>query len=60
MLNVAQDPKTGSPFWSGAKKPPQVISFNPNDPLHIGFVTVRALPFLSFPRVRASETASVF
>jgi ubiquitin-activating enzyme E1 len=37
-----KDPKTGSPFWSGAKKPPAIISFDPNDPLHLGFVTATA------------------
>lgn len=29
---------TGTPFWSGAKKPPTALAFDPNDPLHVEFV----------------------
>jgi len=32
----------GSLFWSGPKRPPAPIRFNPADPLHIEFVTAAA------------------
>jgi len=28
----------GTPFWSGAKKPPTPIAFDPSDPLHMEFI----------------------
>lgn len=28
----------GTPFWSGPKRPPAPIKFDPNDPLHLDFV----------------------
>jgi len=27
--------KDGQPFWSGPKRAPKPIPFNPNDPLHV-------------------------
>lgn len=29
----------GTLFWSGAKRPPRVLQFDPKDELHVGFVT---------------------
>lgn len=29
---------SGTPFWSGAKKPPTALEFNPSDPMHIEFI----------------------
>ncbi|CAM9738448.1 unnamed protein product, partial [Ectocarpus sp. 8 AP-2014] len=29
---------SGNPFWSGAKRPPCPLDFDPNDALHVGFV----------------------
>lgn len=34
--------KDGQPFWSGPKRAPSPIQFNPNDPLHVHFVTAAA------------------
>lgn len=34
--------KLGNPFWSGAKRLPEPVIFDPNDPLHIKFVTATA------------------
>jgi ubiquitin-activating enzyme E1 len=33
-----KDPKTGSPFWTGAKRPPTPDFFDPNNELHANFV----------------------
>eukprot|EP01063_Lacrimia_lanifica_P031634 TRINITY_DN5260_c0_g1_i1.p1 TRINITY_DN5260_c0_g1~~TRINITY_DN5260_c0_g1_i1.p1 ORF type:complete len:1052 (+),score=491.14 TRINITY_DN5260_c0_g1_i1:62-3157(+) len=33
-----QTTTSGEPFWSGAKRPPQVIEFSPNDATHCEFV----------------------
>ena len=30
--------KEGQPFWSGPKRAPAPIPYNPNDPLHIHFI----------------------
>ena len=32
----------GTPFWSGAKKPPTPVEFNPTDPLHSEFIVAVA------------------
>jgi ubiquitin-activating enzyme E1 len=29
---------SGTPFWSGAKKPPSPLLFDPADPLHLEFI----------------------
>lgn len=29
---------TGQPFWSGPKRAPDPLTFNANDPLHLGFI----------------------
>eukprot|EP01040_Poterioochromonas_malhamensis_P009078 gene9078-9832_t len=29
---------SGTPFWSGSKKPPTPVTFDPNDPLHADFI----------------------
>eukprot|EP00276_Gloeochaete_wittrockiana_P001504 CAMPEP_0184672430 /NCGR_PEP_ID=MMETSP0308-20130426/86094_1 /TAXON_ID=38269 /ORGANISM="Gloeochaete witrockiana, Strain SAG 46.84" /LENGTH=1027 /DNA_ID=CAMNT_0027119757 /DNA_START=423 /DNA_END=3506 /DNA_ORIENTATION=+ len=34
---------SGVPFWSGPKRPPTVIQFNAEDPLHIDFVMAGAI-----------------
>ncbi len=34
--------KDGNPFWSGPKRAPDAIYFNPEDPLHVHFVTATA------------------
>jgi ubiquitin-activating enzyme E1 len=28
----------GTPFWSGAKRPPKPIEFDPNNELHLDFI----------------------
>lgn len=33
---------SGTPFWSGSKKPPQPIEFDPNDHTHMMFVVAAA------------------
>jgi ubiquitin-activating enzyme E1 len=33
---------TGQPFWSGPKRAPDAVAFNPEDPLHVHFVTACA------------------
>ena len=33
----------GTPFWSGAKKPPTPLIFDSSDPLHIEFIASVAL-----------------
>jgi ubiquitin-activating enzyme E1 len=32
----------GQPFWSGPKRCPDPAEFNPNDAIHIGFVSACA------------------
>eukprot|EP01027_Heterolobosea_sp_BB2_P016112 GEZU01022976.1.p1 GENE.GEZU01022976.1~~GEZU01022976.1.p1 ORF type:complete len:864 (+),score=253.78 GEZU01022976.1:81-2672(+) len=34
---------TGAPFWSGSKKPPSVIKFDAEDPLHMDFIIAAAI-----------------
>ncbi|MBW0490378.1 hypothetical protein O181_030093 [Austropuccinia psidii MF-1] len=34
--------KEGVPFWSGPKRAPDPINFNPEDPLHMTFITAAA------------------
>eukprot|EP00388_Colpodella_angusta_P007581 GDKJ01021329.1.p1 GENE.GDKJ01021329.1~~GDKJ01021329.1.p1 ORF type:complete len:1075 (-),score=296.33 GDKJ01021329.1:141-3365(-) len=40
ILNYPKDHTTsdGLPFWSGPKRFPQALSFNPEDPVHMSFV----------------------
>jgi len=33
---------TGTPFWSGPKRPPSVAVFDAQDPLHMGFIVAAA------------------
>jgi ubiquitin-activating enzyme E1 len=33
---------SGAPFWSGSKRPPAPLDFDPDDPLHLGFVKAAA------------------
>lgn len=33
----------GTPFWSGAKKPPAPLIFDETDPLHFEFISYTAL-----------------
>jgi len=33
---------TGTPFWSGPKRPPQALAFDSSDELHLGFVIAAA------------------
>ncbi len=37
-----KDPKTGAPFWSGAKRPPSPANFDPHNDLHVNFVVAAA------------------
>ena len=32
----------GAPFWSGTKRLPRALSFDPEDPLHIDFIVAAA------------------
>lgn len=34
--------KSGEPFWSGHKKFPKALDFNPHDPLHVDFIIATA------------------
>jgi ubiquitin-activating enzyme E1 len=34
--------KDGHPFWSGPKRAPSAVSFDPHDPLHVHFVAACA------------------
>lgn len=34
--------KEGQPFWSGPKRAPSAVYFDPKDPLHVHFVTACA------------------
>jgi len=40
LHNFPVDHKTteGLPFWSGPKRPPQVLNYDPEDPLIISFI----------------------
>eukprot|EP00658_Telonema_sp_P-2_P005201 TRINITY_DN11951_c0_g1_i4.p1 TRINITY_DN11951_c0_g1~~TRINITY_DN11951_c0_g1_i4.p1 ORF type:complete len:691 (+),score=188.99 TRINITY_DN11951_c0_g1_i4:191-2263(+) len=38
----AKNSKTGKPFWSPPKRFPTALEFDPNDPLHMGFVMAAA------------------
>jgi len=44
LFNFPPDQMTssGQPFWSGPKRCPHVINFNPEDPLHLDFVIAAA------------------
>ena len=33
---------SGTPFWSGPKRPPTPLQFNADDPLHLGFIIAAA------------------
>jgi ubiquitin-activating enzyme E1 len=58
LLNIFPEDhvnKEGVPFWSGPKRAPSPIAFNPNDELHIHFVTAcsNLIAFsLGIPQVR--------
>lgn len=43
----------GQPFWSGAKRPPVILRFDPSDPLHMDFIvaasTLRAVNYRIAP-----------
>ena len=43
----------GQPFWSGAKRPPVILRFDPSDPLHMDFIvaasTLRAVNYRITP-----------
>jgi ubiquitin-activating enzyme E1 len=44
LYNFPKDSKTssGQPFWSGPKRAPDPLKFDPNDPTHYGFVIAGA------------------
>jgi ubiquitin-activating enzyme E1 len=44
LLGLPKDGKTrdGHPFWSSDKRAPDPIIFDPNDPLHVKFITATA------------------
>lgn len=44
LYNFPSDSATpeGVPFWSGAKRPPVVLKFDPSDPLHFDFIVAAA------------------
>jgi ubiquitin-activating enzyme E1 len=44
LFNFPKDSvtSTGAPFWSGPKRAPDVITFNPDDDLHIDFILAAA------------------
>merc|ERR1719329_462596 len=48
----------GNLFWSGPKRPPSAIKFDPSDALHLGFVAAAANLYaanLGLPAVRDLE-----
>jgi len=48
--------KSGAPFWSGPKRPPTVITFNPEDPQHMDFIIAAAnLRALNFNLRKAND-----
>ncbi|UNI16886.1 E1 ubiquitin-activating enzyme [Purpureocillium takamizusanense] len=44
LYNFPKDSETssGTPFWSGPKRAPDALKFNPNNPTHFGFVVAAA------------------
>ncbi|EGX89325.1 ubiquitin-activating enzyme E1 1 [Cordyceps militaris CM01] len=44
LYNFPKDSTTssGSPFWSGAKRAPDALKFDPNNPTHFGFIVAAA------------------
>ena len=44
LYNFPKDSETssGTPFWSGPKRAPTVLSFDPNDDSHLGFIVAAA------------------
>ncbi len=50
---------TGAPFWSGPKRPPTALKFDPNNATHLDFI-VAAANLLAFnfhvPQVRGNAT----
>ncbi|KAF2861759.1 E1 ubiquitin activating enzyme [Piedraia hortae CBS 480.64] len=44
LHNFPKDSKTstGQPFWSGPKRAPDPLQFDPNNPMHLGFVEAAA------------------
>ena len=55
--------KDGLPFWSGAKKAPSPIEFNPYDELHVEFIltsaNLRASLYGISPCLHANQVASI-
>jgi len=42
IFPVDHKDKDGHPFWSGPKRAPTPVAFNPEDPLHVHFVSAAA------------------
>eukprot|EP01027_Heterolobosea_sp_BB2_P001334 GEZU01002038.1.p1 GENE.GEZU01002038.1~~GEZU01002038.1.p1 ORF type:complete len:1006 (+),score=425.20 GEZU01002038.1:121-3138(+) len=42
MFPLDAKTSTGAPFWSGPKRPPRPLEFDPNDPLHMGYIIAAA------------------
>lgn len=57
LYNFPADHKTtsGQPFWSGPKRCPRVVNFDPSDPLHVDFVVSAALLFAETYGIQASD-----
>lgn len=47
--------ESGTPFWSGAKKPPAPLVFDSSDPLHVEFVSAAALMCCRMYRISLPE-----
>lgn len=49
----------GIPFWSGAKKPPSSLPFDPSDPLHLEFIAATALMRCRMYGITSPEEGSI-
>ena len=60
LYNFPKDSKTasGQPFWSGPKRAPDPLKFDPNDPTHYGFVLAAQISQPSTTASSPTTTAS--
>lgn len=51
--------ETGKPFWSGLKRAPHVLEFNPSDPIHLELVQAGANIFATMFNLPKESDKSV-